>query len=103
MNRQLNPKIDYILSKAEEAGFPATVMMPYLPEVVGRNDLRYVPGKGAGLAAIDIFLERANISATDDQKKRILAVLKARSVEIKRFLSEEEFAELAKEVIAKER
>lgn len=93
--------IIHMLSKAEEAGFPATVMMPYLPEMVGRDDLRYVPGKGAGMAAVDIFLQRVHISATDDQKRRILARLKAHSSEIKRFLSDEEFAALAKEVIQK--
>ena len=91
--------IIHMLSKAEEAGFPATVMMPYLPEMVGRDDLRYVPGKGAGLAAVEIFLDRIGASATDEQKKRILARLKAVSVQKKAFLSEGEFAELAKEVI----
>jgi len=93
--------IIHILSKAEEAGFPATVMMPYLPQMVGRDDLRFVPGKGAGGAAIDVFLERAGISADDNQKKEILALLKARSTELKRFLTDEEFSALAEEVIGK--
>jgi len=91
--------IIHILSKAEEAGFPATVMMPYLPELIGRNDLRYVPGKGAGGAAMSVFLEKAGISATDEQKKAILARLKAYSTLVKAFLSDEEFEALAREVI----
>jgi len=92
--------IIHILSKAEDAGFPATVMMPYMPEVVGRDDLRYVAGKGAGGAAIGVFLERAGISATDEQKKAILARLKDYSTMIKAFLSDAEFEALAREVIA---
>ena len=74
-------------------------MMPYLPELVGRSDLRFVPGKGAGAAAVDVFLKRADLSATDDQKRGILTTLKARSTELKRFLTDEEFVALAAEII----
>ncbi|MBN1672615.1 MAG: hypothetical protein JXR37_16355 [Kiritimatiellae bacterium] len=91
--------IIHILSKCEEAGFPAVVMMPYMPQMVGRNDLRYVAGKGAGAAAVEVFLHRAGLSASDAQKKQIMEKLKAHSTLIKDFLSDEEFAALAKSVI----
>ena len=90
--------IIHILTNAERAGFPATIMMPYMPEAVGRNDLRYVAGKGAGGAALEVFLKRAGIEATDGQKKEILARLKDYSTLIKAFISDEEFLALAREV-----
>jgi isopropylmalate/homocitrate/citramalate synthase len=91
--------IIHILSKSAAAGVPATVMMPYMPEMVGRSDLRYVAGKGAGGAAIDLFLKEAGIAASDGQKREILSRLKAHSTLTKSFLSPEEFAALAREVI----
>ena len=48
---------------------------------------------------LKLFLDRAGISASEDQKTRILSRLKAYSGLIKDFLSDEEFAALAKEVI----
>ena len=91
--------IIHILAKAEEAGFPATVMMPYLPQLVGRNDLRFVAGKGAGGAAMELFCERTGLVATDDEKKAVLARLKAHSTLVKAFLTDDEFLALAREVI----
>ncbi len=91
--------IIHILSNAAEAGFPATVMMPYLPELVGAAPIEYVRGSGAGGAALKVFLKESGIEATDEQRKKILAKLKAHSTLIKAFLSKEEFEALAAEAM----
>ena len=91
--------IIHIFEAAERAGFPRLVMLPYQPEAVGRNDFRFVYGKGAGGAAIERFLKELGISATDEQRDAILARLKQEALLRKSFLTEQEFCELVASVI----
>jgi len=91
--------IIHIFQAADKAGFPRTIMLPYLPEVVGRNDFRFVYGKGAGGAALGSFLGELGYEATEAQKAQILAKLKTEAGLRKAFLTEEEFRHLVESVI----
>lgn len=93
--------IIHMFAAAEKAGFPPLIMLPYLPQVVGRDDFRYVFGKGAGAAAIEKFLDDLGVQATDEQKKEILAKLKEESAIRKAFLEESEFRQLVGSVLNK--
>ncbi len=90
--------IIHIFTEAEKAGFPRLVMLPYQPGLVGRDDFRYVYGKGAGMAAVRHFLDRLGIAATDEQAKEILARLKAECELRRSYLGESEFLFLVKQV-----
>ncbi len=91
--------IIHIFQAAEKAGFPCTVMLPYLPETVGRDDFRFVYGKGAGGAALAGFLSDLGYTASEDQQAEILAKLKHEAGLRKAFLTEEEFRQIVESVI----
>jgi isopropylmalate/homocitrate/citramalate synthase len=91
--------IIHIFQAAEKAGFPRTVMLPYLPETVGRDDFRFVYGKGAGGAALAGFLSDLGYTASEDQQAEILAKLKHEAGLRKAFLTEEEFRQIVESVI----
>lgn len=92
--------IIHIFQAAEKAGFPRLIMLPYLPEVVGRDDFRFVYGKGAGAAAISGFLAELGYALSDAQQAAVLERLKTEAGLRKAFLTEEEFRHLVEEVIA---
>lgn len=91
--------IIHIFQAADRAGFPRTIMLPYLPQVVGRADFQYVYGKGAGAAAVEGFLEELDIASTPEQREKILARLKSEAGLRKAFLTEAEFREIVEAVI----
>ena len=93
--------IIHIFQAAEKAGFPRTIMLPFLPEVVGRSDFRFVYGKGAGGAALGSFLAELGYESTEEQRAEILAQFKHEAVLRKAFLTEDEFRHLVESVIEK--
>jgi len=93
--------IIHILAAADKAGFPKLAMLPYQPGAVGRDDFRFVYGKGAGGAALDKFLKELGIEATQEQRKEILEKLKTEAALRKAFLEKDEFLHIIKSVIKK--
>ena len=93
--------IIHILAAADKAGFPKLAMLPYQPGAVGRDDFRFVYGKGAGGAALDRFLKELGIEATQEQRKEILEKLKTEAALRKAFLEKDEFLHIIKSVINK--
>ncbi|MGB9604547.1 MAG: pyruvate carboxyltransferase [Bryobacteraceae bacterium] len=74
--------------------------IPFQPELAGRPGVEIALGKGSGLANIDEHLERRGLSATPEQAAELLALVKQRAVDKKGLLSDQEFDELVRLVLA---
>jgi isopropylmalate/homocitrate/citramalate synthase len=77
----------------------ATELFPYRWEVVGQPGAEIVMGKGSGIDSVMMWLHHLEIEATDEQAMAVLGAVKQFGLKHKRLLTEEEFAELAKETI----
>ncbi|MFL5799655.1 MAG: LeuA family protein [Actinomycetota bacterium] len=73
---------------------------PYAPSLVGQSGPRLVLGKGSGLDSVAEWLERAGLSATDEQALAILQAVKEASLRKRGLLDEAEFGDIARSVIA---
>lgn len=70
------------------------------PVVVGRNDsIEFVLGKSSGRNSIRLFLDKYNITATDDQVEEILDMVVQEALVTKSLVSEEVFLKFANTVI----
>lgn len=77
---------------------------PYRPELVGQTGPRIVLGKGSGLDSVLIWLDKCGLGpATEEQTLEILTEVKARSLEKKGLLDEDDFVAIARGVVAGER
>lgn len=73
---------------------------PYRPGLVGQPDPAIVMGKGSGLDSVAMWLDRNGITDADTAEiEEILAEVKARSLEKKRLLDNDEFMKIASRVI----
>jgi isopropylmalate/homocitrate/citramalate synthase len=73
-----------------------TEAFPYRPEMVGQNQPEIVLGKGSGLDSVMIWLEKVQLPpANEEQAMAILQEVKARSLEKKGLLSEDDFRTIA--------
>jgi isopropylmalate/homocitrate/citramalate synthase len=73
---------------------------PFRPELVGQAAPEIVLGKGSGADSIAVWLERNDMTADDDDILEILGIVKAKSLEKKGLLTNEEFVECALKVIS---
>jgi isopropylmalate/homocitrate/citramalate synthase len=80
-----------------------TEMFPYLPEVVGQSGVEIVLGKGSGIDSVALWLEKLGIEATDGEMREMLMEVKAKSLEKKGLLTDEEFHKIATGVATKPR
>ncbi len=78
-----------------------TELFPFKPEFVGQPPADVVIGKGSGIDTINIWLERLQIKANEEQAAAILAGVKASGLEHKRLLTVEEFKTIANDTMAK--
>lgn len=76
-----------------------TEAFPYRPGLVGQADPTIVLGKGSGLDNVAIWLDRHGLDATTEQLNEILLQVKARSLETKSLLNDDEFLKLANGVL----
>ena len=76
-----------------------TEAFPYRPELVGQRPPEIVLGKGSGLDSVAIWLDRHGISPDTDQVRAVLDEVKARSLESKRLLTEDEFLAIVDQVL----
>jgi isopropylmalate/homocitrate/citramalate synthase len=75
-----------------------TEMVPFRPELVGQRPVKIVLGKGSGLDSVALWLDRIGLSADPEEMQEILLEVKAKSLEKRRLLTEEEFRKIAEEV-----
>jgi isopropylmalate/homocitrate/citramalate synthase len=80
-----------------------TEMFPYLPEVVGQSGVEIVLGKGSGIDSVALWLEKLGIEAPDGEMREMLMEVKAKSLEKKGLLTDEEFHKIATGVATKPR
>jgi isopropylmalate/homocitrate/citramalate synthase len=80
-----------------------TELFPYRPGVVGQSRPEIVMGKGSGIDSVKMWLHHLELEATEDEAMDVLMAVKQFGLKTKRLLSEQEFAELAEETIARSR
>ncbi len=73
--------------------------IPFAPELAGRPGVEVALGKGSGMANIEEHLEKRGRTATPEQAAEILNRVKARSLEKKALLTDEEFDAILEEVL----
>ena len=83
--------------KLEAHGIKAA-MMPYLPEIVGREALQVVLGGSSGKASVAYYLDNLGIECTDEEVEAILERVKALGRAKRDLVSEEEFKGIVDEV-----
>jgi len=70
------------------------------PKVVGREDeVNYVLGKNSGKKSVQLFLEKYNLEATDEQIDKILQLIIEEAMVRKGLVSESVFLKLVDKVI----
>ncbi len=74
-------------------------LSPYLPELIGHKDVGIVLGKHSGLPSVDVWLEKVDVEADDEQKNTILAMIKEKAYEKAANLTKEEFVEIVNKVV----
>lgn len=77
-----------------------TESLPYLPELVGQVGPRLVLGKGSGIDNVAEGLERIGMRATPEEGMEILQLVKARSLERKALLDDDDLKQIADSVIS---
>jgi len=73
------------------------LVYPFLPEFIGREP-KLVLGKMSGKANILYKCEKLNISLTEEQINKLVELVKAKGLEKKDILTDEEFLKLVEEV-----
>lgn len=77
-----------------------TEAFPYRPGLVGQPDPQIVLGKGSGIDSVAIWLGRHGIDdASPKEIEEILREVKARSLEKKGLLDDDEFLDIVRRVI----
>jgi len=77
-----------------------TEAFPFRPELVGQGPPEIVLGKGSGLDSVAIWLDRNGMEAADnDELMEVLMAVKAKSLEKKGLLDNDEFVTVAKSII----
>jgi isopropylmalate/homocitrate/citramalate synthase len=89
-----------IATWVKNAGDQLTEPFPYRPELVGQQQPEIVLGKGSGLDSVAIWLDRHGIEdATTAEIEEVLREVKARSLEKKGLLDDEEFLKIVEKVL----
>ncbi len=97
--RLFNIESGIIATWLKNVGDDITETFPYKPGLVGQPDPEVVLGRGSGADSIAIWLERNGMSAYGGQLLEILEVVKAKSLEKKGLLTNDEFLECVHKVI----
>jgi len=71
-----------------------TIIFPVHPDLVGHEKPKILMGKKSGLDNIEIWSEKLGVNLTEDEAMEVLKVVKQKSHDLKRVLSEEEFKQI---------
>jgi isopropylmalate/homocitrate/citramalate synthase len=99
-DRLYNVESGIIATWVNNVGDDLLEPFPYRPELVGQAPPEIVMGKGSGLDSVMIWLDRNGMSADDDQSMEILMAVKAKSLEKKGLLDNDEFVAVAQSVLS---
>ena len=89
----------HAIEKARKAGLGDRVWAAFSPEMIGKKGYEYLLGKANGTGTIRVFLEKLGLTATDDQLKDLLEIVKDRSNLVKGNVSEVEFEYIARKYL----
>jgi isopropylmalate/homocitrate/citramalate synthase len=96
--RLFNVESGIITTWVRNVGNELNESFPYRPELVGQPAPELVLGKGSGLDSVAARLDNHDLSATTEQIEQILAEVKARSLEKKGLLDDDEFLVIVEQV-----
>ena len=77
-----------------------TIVYPVHPDFVGHSAPNILMGKKSGLDNIELWSRKLNIELNADEAMTVLKAVKVKSHDLKRVLTEDEFAEIARGVKA---
>jgi isopropylmalate/homocitrate/citramalate synthase len=77
-----------------------TTVFPVHPDFVGHSDPKILMGKKSGLDNIQIWTENLGIELDNDQALEVLNIVKLKSHDLKRVLTQDEFKSIALEYLA---
>ena len=77
-----------------------TIVYPVHPDFVGHSTPNILMGKKSGLDNIELWSRKLNIELNADEAMTVLKAVKVKSHDLKRVLTEDEFAEIARGVKA---
>jgi isopropylmalate/homocitrate/citramalate synthase len=98
--RLYNVESGIITTWVRNVGDELNESFPYRPELVGQPAPELVLGKGSGLDSVAAWLDKHDLSATTEQIEQILVEVKARSIEKKGLLGDDEFLAIVEQVKA---
>ena len=75
--------------------FDPTIVYPVNPEFVGHKPPSILMGKKSGLDNVELWARKLNIELNEDEAMAVLKEVKQKSHDLKRVLTEEEFAQIA--------
>ncbi|NMB19682.1 MAG: homocitrate synthase, partial [Firmicutes bacterium] len=84
--------------KMENSGIPSA-MTPYLPELTGREDIEIVLGGSSGKASVQYYLDKLNVTVTDEQLDVLVEKIKEKGRIKRDVLSKEDFDAILREVL----
>ncbi len=76
-----------------------TEVMPFRPSLVGQKEPEAVMGKGSGIDNCKHWLEKFQIQASDEKAMEVLMAVKEWGLIHKRLMKDDEFQDLAKDVL----
>ncbi len=97
--RLFNVESGIIATWVRNVGDDLTETFPFRPELVGQSAPEIVLGKGSGIDSIHVHLERNGLKAHGEAALEILDLVKAKSLEKKGLLTNDEFLACANTVI----
>ena len=74
-------------------------MAPFRPQMTGLPAVKVVMGKNSGIDSVGIWLETLGKEAGEDQRLAMVPLVKAKALEKKDLLTEEEFLEIYRQVV----
>jgi len=86
--------------KFREAGFNVTIQA-FTPEVVGMEPYHLVMGKNSGAATIEYYLDKAGVTASEEQVKDITDRVKWQGRVQHTLLTEAQFLKICRDVLGK--
>jgi isopropylmalate/homocitrate/citramalate synthase len=96
--RLFNVESGIITTWVRNVGDELNESFPYRPELVGQPAPELVLGKGSGLDSVAARLDQHGLAGTTEQIELILAEVKARSIDKKGLIDDDEFLAIVEQV-----
>jgi isopropylmalate/homocitrate/citramalate synthase len=77
-----------------------TELFPFRPEFVGQPKADVVMGKGSGIDSVRIWLDKIDVSASDEESMEILKQVKALGGSSKKLLTLDQFKEIVSRTVS---